>query len=85
MTRYFYSLIFYLATPLILLRLLWRARQQPAYLQHMGERFGFYGAQPKQPLIWVHAVSVGETRAAQPLIVRHFVDGHDPNRPRHWA
>ena len=39
MTRFFYSLIFYLATPLILLRLLWRARKQPAYLQHLGERF----------------------------------------------
>ena len=68
MTRFFYSLIFYLATPLILLRLLWRARKQPAYLQHLGERFGFYGEKPAQPLIWVHAVSVGETRAAQPLI-----------------
>ena len=68
MTRLLYSLIFYLATPLILLRLLWRARKQPAYLQHLGERFGFYGGKPKQPLIWVHAVSVGETRAAQPLI-----------------
>ena len=68
MTSFFYSLVFYLATPLILLRLLWRARKQPAYLLHLGERFGFYGAKPKQPLIWVHAVSVGETRAAQPLI-----------------
>jgi 3-deoxy-D-manno-octulosonic-acid transferase len=68
MTRFFYSLIFYLVTPLILLRLLWRARKQPAYLQHLGERFGFYGEKPAQPLIWVHAVSVGETRAAQPLI-----------------
>ena len=68
MMRFVYSLIFYLATPLILLRLLWRARKQPAYLQQLGERFGFYGAKPKQPLIWVHAVSVGETRAAQPLI-----------------
>ena len=71
MTRFFYSLTFYLATPLILLRLLWRARKQPAYLQHLGERFGFYGSKPKQPLIWVHAVSVGETRAAQPL-TRHY-------------
>ena len=68
MARLLYSLIFYLATPFILLRLLWRARKQPEYLQHLGERWGFYSAQPSQPLIWVHAVSVGETRAAQPLI-----------------
>lgn len=68
MARLLYSLIFYLATPLILLRLLWRARKQPEYLHHLGERWGFYSAQPKQPLIWIHAVSVGETRAAQPLI-----------------
>ena len=68
MARLIYTLIFYLASPLILFRLLWRARKQPEYLQHLGERLGFYGSPPKQPLIWVHAVSVGETRAAQPLI-----------------
>lgn len=68
MARFIYTLVFYLAIPLIFLRLLWRARKQPEYLQHLGERFGFYGPRPKQPLIWVHAVSVGETRAAQPLI-----------------
>lgn len=68
MARLLYSLILYLASPLIWLRLLWRSRKQPEYLQHLGERWGFYGARPHQPLIWVHAVSVGETRAAQPLI-----------------
>ena len=68
MARIIYTLIFYLATPLVLLRLLWRARKQPDYLAHVGERFGIYPARPKRPLIWVHAVSVGETRAAQPLI-----------------
>ena len=68
MARLLYSLLFYLATPLIWLRLLWRARRQPEYLQHLGERYGFYPAPPKRPLIWLHAVSVGETRAAAPLI-----------------
>jgi 3-deoxy-D-manno-octulosonic-acid transferase len=68
MARLLYSLLFYLATPLIWLRLLWRARKQPEYLQHLGERYGFYPAPPKRPLIWLHAVSVGETRAAAPLI-----------------
>ncbi|WP_371324070.1 lipid IV(A) 3-deoxy-D-manno-octulosonic acid transferase [Dechloromonas sp. ZY10] len=68
MARWFYSLCFFLALPLIWLRLLWRARRQPDYLQHLGERHGFFPPRPDGPLIWVHAVSVGETRAAQPLI-----------------
>ena len=68
MARALYSLILVLATPLILLRLLWRARRQPDYLKHLGERWGHYGPRGDGPIIWVHAVSVGETRAAQPLI-----------------
>ncbi|HJV92386.1 MAG TPA: lipid IV(A) 3-deoxy-D-manno-octulosonic acid transferase [Azonexus sp.] len=68
MARLLYSLLLYLATPLIWLRLLWRARQQPEYLQHLGERYGSYDQPAGDKLIWVHAVSVGETRAAQPLI-----------------
>ncbi|MBE2259532.1 MAG: lipid IV(A) 3-deoxy-D-manno-octulosonic acid transferase [Rhodobacteraceae bacterium] len=63
-----YSLLFYLAMPLVWLRLLWRARRQREYLQHLGERHGFHARRPARPLIWLHAVSVGETRAAEPLI-----------------
>ena len=68
--RTLYSLVILLALPLIALRLAWRARRQPAYLQHVGERFGCYakGTAPAQPLLWLHAVSVGETRAAEPLV-----------------
>ncbi len=68
MARFFYSLLLYLITPLIWLRLLWRGRKQPEYLKDLGERYGFYGRLAPENLIWVHAVSVGETRAAQPLI-----------------
>ncbi|MDP3439467.1 MAG: lipid IV(A) 3-deoxy-D-manno-octulosonic acid transferase [Azonexus sp.] len=68
MPRLIYSLILYLIAPLIWLRLLWRARKQPEYLQNLAERYGFYRQPPSNNLIWVHAVSVGETRAAQPLI-----------------
>ncbi len=68
MARLLYSLLWYLATPLIWLRLLWRARKQPEYLRHLAERYGFYRRPTAERLIWVHAVSVGETRAAQPLI-----------------
>ena len=69
MMRHIYSLVITLALPLVLLRLAWRARLQPAYLQHVSERFGRYVARDHdQPLIWVHAVSVGETRTTLPLI-----------------
>jgi len=68
MARFFYSLLLYLITPLIWLRLLWRGRKQPEYLRDLGERYGFYRLPAPEKLIWVHAVSVGETRAAQPLI-----------------
>lgn len=68
MARLAYSLLLYLITPLIWMRLLWRGRKQPEYLQNLGERYGFYRQPAPGKLIWVHAVSVGETRAAQPLI-----------------
>jgi 3-deoxy-D-manno-octulosonic-acid transferase len=63
-----YSLSWLLALPAVLVRLLWRARRQPAYLRHIGERLGAYPVRAPGRLIWVHAVSVGETRAAEPLV-----------------
>ncbi len=63
-----YSLLCYAALPAVLLRLAWRARRQPAYLQHVGERFALYRATPTAAVVWIHAVSVGETRAAEPLV-----------------
>ena len=68
MARLLYSAFFYAAQPLVLLRLLWRGRKQPEYRQHVGERYGFYPPSPAAPILWLHAVSVGETRAAEPLI-----------------
>lgn len=68
MARLLYCLALYLGLPLVWLRLLWRSRRQPEYLRHLGERWGFYRQRPPAPCIWVHAVSVGETRAAQPLV-----------------
>ncbi len=61
-----YRLGLLLAAPLIPLRLLWRGRRERGYLEHWGERLGS-GAAPTGAL-WIHAVSVGEMRAAQPLI-----------------
>ncbi|UCH49782.1 MAG: lipid IV(A) 3-deoxy-D-manno-octulosonic acid transferase [Betaproteobacteria bacterium] len=68
MTYSFYRLLLWLLVPFALLRLLIRARRQPAYLANVGERFGFYRQKAVRPVIWIHAVSVGEVRAAQPLI-----------------
>ncbi len=76
--RFFYTVALWLLLPYIFLRLLWRARKQPEYLRHIGERFGFYAVRSDQPVIWLHAVSVGETRATQSLVTRLRTDypGH---------
>lgn len=68
MARIFYTLLFYLVTPLVLLRLLIRSRKAPAYRRRWKERFGFVPALKADKVIWVHSVSVGETLAAVPLI-----------------
>lgn len=66
--RVLWSVLVTAMAPFALLRLAWRARRQPDYLRHVGERFGRYAFDASTPLIWIHAVSVGETRAAQPLV-----------------
>ncbi len=68
MSRVLYSLMLYLLLPWALLHLVWRARKQPAYLEHVGERFGIFPHKMPSRVIWIHAVSVGETRAAEPLV-----------------
>jgi 3-deoxy-D-manno-octulosonic-acid transferase len=68
MNRFLYSLLLYLALLFVPLKLLWRGIKQPAYLKHWGERFGFYNTPVNKPVIWLHCVSVGETRAVEPLI-----------------
>ncbi|HEF4755064.1 MULTISPECIES: lipid IV(A) 3-deoxy-D-manno-octulosonic acid transferase [Burkholderia] len=71
MLRTIYRALWWLVAPLAVVRLYVRSRKEYGYREHIGERFG-YGAgrapDDRAPLIWVHAVSVGETRAAQPLI-----------------
>ena len=66
-----YTVLVWIAMPLAALYLLWRSRRQPDYRAHWGERFGwasYRGDVGERRPIWVHAVSVGETRAAAPLI-----------------
>lgn len=77
-----YSALTWAAQPLLRRKLRRRAVAEPGYGQHIGERFGYYaaslesvapsdsryGADPDSPLVWVHAVSLGETRAAAILL-----------------
>lgn len=64
-----YTTVLFLLLPYVLFHLVWRARRQPEYLRHWGERFGrYHSIRPLRPVIWLHAVSVGETRAAAPLV-----------------
>ncbi|WP_414444102.1 lipid IV(A) 3-deoxy-D-manno-octulosonic acid transferase [Burkholderia sp. 22PA0106] len=76
MLRAVYRALWWIVAPAAVLRLMWRSRRERGYREHIGERFGHIapamralrGPDDPAPLIWVHAVSVGETRAAQPLI-----------------
>lgn len=68
--RFLYTLGLWLLLPYVFFHLIWRARKQPEYLKHVGERFGFYSLRCDKPLIWLHTVSVGETRAAVSLVRR---------------
>ncbi len=71
----FWSLLWHLGLPLVLVYLWKRGRKDPLYARHLGERFGRY-PQRLDGSIWVHAVSLGEMRSAVPL-VRALLDRGD--------
>jgi 3-deoxy-D-manno-octulosonic-acid transferase len=64
-----YNVLIYLAAPAAILVQLWRGLRDPSYRGGLAERFG-YGPVIPGPVIWVHAVSVGEVQASQPLVAR---------------
>lgn len=68
MLRAVYSFFLWLAFPLFALRLWLRSRREPGYAKKVCERFGRFQMQTREPLIWIHAVSVGEVRASVPLV-----------------
>ncbi len=69
MSRHLYTLLWLPLLPLALLRLFWRGRREAGYRAHLGERLARHeGAAGFADAWWIHAVSVGETRAAQPLV-----------------
>jgi 3-deoxy-D-manno-octulosonic-acid transferase len=77
--RAIYTLLTWFALPLIVLRLWWRGRKEPRYRLHVAERFGRFTQAPLSGSIWIHAVSVGEMRAAQPLV--EGLAARHPQRP----
>lgn len=71
--RWLYSVVMWLLQPLLRRKLLRRAVAEPLYGTNIAERFGDYSEQNitaacRRDLVWVHAVSLGETRAAAALI-----------------
>lgn len=73
MNIFTYQILFLLLLPFAFLRLILRAIKQPKYLFFWNERLGFYSKKLKailrsKQIIWMHCVSVGETKAALPLI-----------------
>ncbi len=67
--RFIYTLVIYLLIPFVLLRLFFLGLKIPAYRTRWQERFGFFSWENKdKPVLWVHAVSVGEVNAATPII-----------------
>ncbi len=78
MTQAVYTALMRLLLPLAVLRLYWRSIQSPAYRRRVGERLAL-GSAPPAAEVWIHAVSVGEVQAAEPLI-RHVLTRDPPVR-----
>jgi 3-deoxy-D-manno-octulosonic-acid transferase len=70
MMRALYSLAVIAAQPFLRRKLKRRGVAEPGYLHAVDERFGVYGGEAAPGALWIHAVSLGETRAAAVLLER---------------
>ena len=77
MMRPLYSLAMIGAQPLLRRKLRRRGAAEPGYLEHVEERFGRYEGATQPGRLWIHAVSLGETRAAAILV--DALRGEDPH------
>lgn len=65
-----YSLLLSLGLLLFSPYFLFQALAHRKYIDGLRERLGFLPAINRQPVVWLHCVSVGETQAARPLVER---------------
>jgi 3-deoxy-D-manno-octulosonic-acid transferase len=68
LARWAYGALLWVATPLYFARLWWRGRHEPPYRQAWPERLGYTAGAVEHGRLWLHAVSLGETRAAAALV-----------------
>jgi 3-deoxy-D-manno-octulosonic-acid transferase len=68
LARVAYSTLLRALTPAYLLRLWWRGRREPLYRHALAERLGLGYRAAVPGALWLHAVSLGETRAAAALV-----------------
>ena len=73
MMLFIYGWFMRLLSPLLLIKLYARSRKEPLYAEAVAERFGYYSTPATSGGIWIHAVSLGETRAIETLVraIRH--------------
>ena len=77
MPPFWYNLLLILILPLYRLRVWQRSRHQPDYQAEVSQRFGDFAPARQTGVVWIHAVSVGETNAAQPII-QHLLEQGQP-------
>jgi len=75
-TPFWYNAALAMIKPLYQWRIKKRAQDERAYQQELLERFGPFQTPKNRNALWFHAVSVGETNAAQPLIEHYLKQGH---------
>ena len=77
MAHRLYTLLLWLALPIVMIRLGLRAARSPGYRGRIAERFGGGTADESSCDVWIHAVSVGEVNAATPLVQRLLDEKHN--------